>query len=83
MKREKAIVVGGGFAGLIAARVLADHFQTVVVIEKDRRAGCDAPRMGVPQGAHLHVLLKRGQRILTRLFPEIETQFEKAGCPED
>lgn len=31
----KAMVLGGSIAGLLAARVLADHAETVVIIERD------------------------------------------------
>ncbi len=81
MKRQKAIVVGGGFVGLVAARVLSDHFESVVILEKDPRIGSDIARMGAPQGAHLHVLLKRGQEILKELFPGIDTRFIEEQCP--
>ena len=33
--QEKAIVIGGGIAGLLAVRVLSDYFEDVVLIEKD------------------------------------------------
>jgi glycine/D-amino acid oxidase-like deaminating enzyme len=33
--RQHAVVVGGGFAGLVVARVLADHFARVTVLEQD------------------------------------------------
>jgi len=58
---RKALVVGGGFAGLVAARVLSDHFESVLILDKDSQIGTSSPRSGAPQGSHLHVLLKRGQ----------------------
>ena len=30
-----AVVVGASMAGLLAARVLADHFRTVTIVERD------------------------------------------------
>jgi glycine/D-amino acid oxidase-like deaminating enzyme len=30
-----AVVIGGGLAGLMTARVLGDHFDTVTVLERD------------------------------------------------
>lgn len=82
MKRDKAVVIGAGFAGLMAARVLSDHFRSVVIIDKDEKVGSRSPRSGVAQGAHLHVLLKRGQTILRSFFPEIEQSFREAYCPK-
>ncbi len=79
MRRRRAVVVGGGIAGLVAARVLSDHFDSVTVFEKDARIGSTSPRTGAAQGAHLHVLLQRGQEILQTLFPGIEQAL--AHCP--
>ena len=31
-----AAVIGGGMAGVLAARALADHFAEVTVVERDR-----------------------------------------------
>jgi glycine/D-amino acid oxidase-like deaminating enzyme len=38
MQGERAVVLGGSIGGLFAARVLADHFESVTVIERDRQA---------------------------------------------
>lgn len=67
--RQHAIVMGGGIAGLLAARVLADHFRRVTVLEKDSCPVDGVPRAGVPQGRHIHILLPQGARVLDRLFP--------------
>lgn len=81
MKRERAVVIGGGIAGLVTARVLADHFGSVVIIDKDTSIGSDQPRIGASQGAHLHVLLKRGQSMLRKLLPDVESQLVSRNCP--
>ena len=57
---RQAIVMGGSMAGLLAARVLSDHFDHVTVIERDRFPEGPEHRKGVPQGRHFHILLKRG-----------------------
>jgi 2-polyprenyl-6-methoxyphenol hydroxylase-like FAD-dependent oxidoreductase len=54
---------------LTAARVLADHFERVTLVEADRFAGSREPRKGVPQANHLHGLLLRGQQLMEQLFP--------------
>jgi phytoene dehydrogenase-like protein len=35
MSLDHAVVVGGSFAGLVAARALSDHFDRVWIIERD------------------------------------------------
>lgn len=55
---DHAIVIGGSIAGLVAARVLADHFARVTVIERDRFPEKPEFRKGVPQSRHLHALLE-------------------------
>jgi 2-polyprenyl-6-methoxyphenol hydroxylase-like FAD-dependent oxidoreductase len=79
---ETACVLGGGLAGLVAARVLADHADRVVIIEPD---GPDAgsngeARPGVPQGYQVHVLLPGGRAQLERFFPGIIEQAVGAGA---
>jgi len=69
--RHHAVVIGGGLAGLLAARVLADHFERVTLIERDGVAPEPRPRKGVPQGNHVHGLLAKGQEILSQLFPDL------------
>ena len=62
----RAVVVGGSLGGLLATRVLADHFAEVVLVERDRFPAGPEARKGVPQARHLHVLLQGGERILAQ-----------------
>lgn len=75
-----ALVVGSGMAGLLAARILADHFEQVTMIERDRLPTSPEFRAGVPQGRHVHGLLLRGLQILEQLFPGIAAELEAAGA---
>ena len=79
---ERAIVIGGGIAGLAAAQVLARHFGRVTVLERDMLPGGPQPRPGAPQSHHVHVLLARGWRILHALFPGLEGDLAAAGARE-
>ena len=79
--RSHALVIGGSMAGILAARVLADHFGRVTVVERDRFPEGPAPRKGVPQARHVHALLKRGRLALERLFPGIGEELIAAGAP--
>jgi 2-polyprenyl-6-methoxyphenol hydroxylase-like FAD-dependent oxidoreductase len=65
---RRAVVLGAGIAGLLAARVLSDHADEVLVIERDDTNGT-RPRPGVPQGTQPHALLKGGEIQLERWFP--------------
>jgi 2-polyprenyl-6-methoxyphenol hydroxylase-like FAD-dependent oxidoreductase len=71
--RDRAVVLGGSFAGLLAARVLADHFAEVLVVDRDGLDGLgvagDLPRRGVPQGTQVHGLLVGGFSAVERLLP--------------
>jgi 2-polyprenyl-6-methoxyphenol hydroxylase-like FAD-dependent oxidoreductase len=79
---EHAVVLGAGLAGLLAAGVLAEHYRTVTVLDRDRlTAGPAAPRRGVPQGGHLHALLARGREALDDLLPGLTAQLVAAGAP--
>jgi 2-polyprenyl-6-methoxyphenol hydroxylase-like FAD-dependent oxidoreductase len=69
LERHRAIVIGAGIAGLLAARALSRHFKQVTVIEKDVLPAAPTARAGVPQGKHTHVLLPGGLGALDRLFP--------------
>lgn len=63
-KHNVAIIIGGGIAGLLAARVLCGHFKKVIIIEKDKYPSQAGPRNGTPQSNHVHVLLIKGKEIL-------------------
>jgi flavin-dependent dehydrogenase len=77
---DHAIVIGASIAGLLAAGVLARHFRTVSVLEKDALPGAPVARRGVPQGAHAHVLLQGGQDALETLFAGADLDLAAAGA---
>ena len=78
--REKAIIIGGGISGKLAARVLSDFFKNVVIIERDSEPVGPIPRKGAPQGEHLHALLHAGQNGLEALFPGITQKYYSTGA---
>jgi 2-polyprenyl-6-methoxyphenol hydroxylase-like FAD-dependent oxidoreductase len=75
-----AIVLGGSISGLLAARVLTDHFDRVTIIEKDKLATGLTPRKTAPQGAHAHALLSRGRGIVEGLYPGITEELVAGGA---
>jgi 2-polyprenyl-6-methoxyphenol hydroxylase-like FAD-dependent oxidoreductase len=78
---DRAVVLGGGMAGLLAARVLAEHHGEVLVVDRDELTGVQGPRRGVPHGRHAHGLLAAGQRVLEDLFPGLADELRAAGIP--
>ncbi|MDM9380181.1 FAD-dependent monooxygenase [Chlorogloeopsis sp. ULAP01] len=77
-----ALVIGSSMAGLLAARVLVNHFDRVTVVERDRLPQQPELRPGVPQANQVHVLLTQGQRLLEQLFPGLEAELAAAGAPK-
>ena len=75
-----AVVVGASVAGLLAARVLAEHVGRVVVLDRDSLPGEAVPRGGTPQSAHAHALLSRGLRVLEELFPGLTADLVARGA---
>ncbi|MFN6519128.1 MAG: FAD-dependent oxidoreductase [Nostoc sp. CreGUA01] len=78
---NKAIVIGGSIAGLLAAQVLTKYFDRITIVERDRFPEQPEQRQGVPQAYHVHVLLIRGQQILEQLFPGIIAELTNSGTP--
>lgn len=75
-----AVVIGGSIAGLLAARILAEQFDQVTVIDRDHLPLEAEPRRGVPQSVQPHVLFAKGYRILAELFPGIGAALEAGGA---
>ena len=78
----RAIIVGGGYAGMLTTQVLSDYFEEVILIEHydDFLESKDRPttiRKGIPQAYHLHVLLQRGQQIVNALVPHVMLKLKE------
>ncbi|MEU5193705.1 hypothetical protein AB0G86_06525 [Streptomyces scabiei] len=76
---RRAVVLGGSFAGLLAARVLSDAADEVVIVEPDllHDAG-HGP--GAPHRQQLHALLSMGRIQLERLHPGISEELTESGA---
>ena len=77
---QHAVVIGGSLAGLMTARVLADHFDQVTVLERDRIDEQPAIHKSIPQGNHYHALLLGGQQVLSTLYPDFLDQLRSLGA---
>ncbi|MFU8868454.1 FAD-dependent oxidoreductase [Natronococcus sp.] len=78
-RRQRTIVVGAGIAGLTTARVLADAFDSVTVIDRDPLPDEPVARSGVPQAHQIHVLWEAGRSALEELFPGYTEELRAAG----
>src|SRR5688572_8257541 len=80
-ENRHAVVLGGSLAGLLAARVLSDHFEHVTLIERDLYPETADARRGIPQANHVHGLLLRGRQVLEEFFPGLQDEMIAAGAP--
>lgn len=68
-KKGTAVIIGGSIAGLFAARVLSEHYEEVIITDRDELPSAPKNRAGTPQSYHPHRILERGKMILDDLFP--------------
>jgi 2-polyprenyl-6-methoxyphenol hydroxylase-like FAD-dependent oxidoreductase len=80
-KEEKALVIGGGIAGLLTARVLSDYYEEVIIVERDELPQEPSTRSGTPQDFHTHRVLPRGSIIMERFFPGYVDDLLAQGAP--
>jgi|AntDeeMetagen134_2_1112570.scaffolds.fasta_scaffold00226_8 2-polyprenyl-6-methoxyphenol hydroxylase-like FAD-dependent oxidoreductase len=76
---DRAVVVGGSVAGLLAARVLDDAFDEVLVLERDALPDHPRTRNGVPQATQIHALLEAGRATIEDLCPGYSESLLAAG----
>lgn len=79
LPRSHAVVIGASVAGLLAARVLADFFEQVTILERETLPRGPEPRKGVPQGHHIHLLLRSGTEAIATLYPGFFEELMEAG----
>src|SRR6266545_2836113 len=77
---QRAVVIGASMGGLLAARVLADRYAQVTLVERDGVPPPGEARKGVPQGRHAHGLLAKGREILEELFPGLTQELLDQGA---
>lgn len=79
-KPTKAVVIGASVTGSLAARVLTDHFDNVVLVDKDTLPQTPETRLNVPQEHHVHLLLQRGRENMESLYPGLLNELEDDGA---
>lgn len=79
---SRAIVIGASIAGCLSARVLARHFDEVLVLDQDTFSARPETRKTVTQEHHVHLLLRRGSAIMEALYPGFKQALVEAGAQE-
>ncbi|MFF4749687.1 NAD(P)/FAD-dependent oxidoreductase [Streptomyces sp. NPDC002514] len=65
----RAVVVGAGLAGLLAAAALSPAADEVLLLDRDVLPDGPENRKGVPQGHHAHLLMAGGLAAMEDLLP--------------
>ncbi|MGW6460245.1 FAD-dependent oxidoreductase [Streptomyces sp. NPDC055078] len=78
--RRQAVVVGGGFAGMLAAAACRAFVDKVTVVERDILPAGPLPRRGLPQAHHAHILWEGGADAIERLVPGVTGRLLDAGA---
>jgi 2-polyprenyl-6-methoxyphenol hydroxylase-like FAD-dependent oxidoreductase len=84
--KEHAVVLGGGIAGMLAAVVLADYFESVMIIERHIKdsigtaAATPASDRSTIPPAPAQILSKATQGQLERLFPGFSAELSADGA---
>ncbi|HEX6358900.1 FAD-dependent oxidoreductase [Actinophytocola sp.] len=78
---RRAVVLGGSVAGSLAARVLAEEYQDVLVVDRDKVLGVGVARRGAPHAYHAHGLHARGHLIMKDLYPGLTDELAATGVP--
>ncbi|MFD5696480.1 NAD(P)/FAD-dependent oxidoreductase [Streptomyces lasiicapitis] len=67
-------------AGLLTATALADEADEVLLVDRDTLPEGPAPRTGLPQGPHAHLLWSGGADIIEQLAPGLPERWLAAGA---
>ena len=83
---DRAIVMGGSVAGLLAAAALAPHSRTVTIVDRDELPtdgpAAFGPRRSVPQAGTVHRLLALGEARMEQLLPGLREDLLAAGAAQ-
>ncbi|MFE9687636.1 FAD-dependent monooxygenase [Streptomyces sp. NPDC006285] len=71
---RRAVVIGAGLGGLLAAAALSPHVDEVIVLERDDLPEGPENRKGVPQGRHAHLLMPGGLEAIDDLVPGVNVR---------
>ncbi|MFJ4691524.1 FAD-dependent oxidoreductase [Streptomyces sp. NPDC088766] len=69
---SRAVVIGAGLAGMLAAAALSTVVDEVTVLERDDLPDEPEHRKGLPQGRHAHLLMAGGLAAMEDLVPGVD-----------
>ncbi len=75
-----AVVLGASMAGLVHAVPLAERFDRVTLVDRDRLPDRPETRRRVPQGHHIHLLVPGGLARLEDLLPGVIDDLSSRGA---
>ncbi|MDR3084097.1 MAG: FAD-dependent oxidoreductase, partial [Streptomyces sp.] len=76
---QRAVVIGGGMAGMLAAAALS-AYADVTVVERDTLPHGPEARKGLPQARHVHVIWSGGARAMEELVPGVTDAWLASGA---
>ncbi|MFD9002101.1 FAD-dependent monooxygenase [Streptomyces sp. NPDC059582] len=81
---RRAVVIGAGLAGMLAAAALSPSADEVIVLDRDELPDGPDHRKGLPQGRHAHVLMAGGMAAMEDVVPGVSMrkQLLAAGAHE-
>lgn len=85
---DRAVVLGGSIAGMLAAVPLSEVYREVILVDRDdlsgpepgRPAGVMPVRRAVPHGWQLQAILSKGQVVLEDMFPGMTDELVSYGA---
>ncbi|MFF8960668.1 FAD-dependent monooxygenase [Streptomyces sp. NPDC014894] len=77
---RRAVVIGGGLAGTLAAAALDGLADEITVVERDTLPAGPEPRTSLPQARHAHLLWSGGARACEELLPGVTGRWLAAGA---
>jgi 2-polyprenyl-6-methoxyphenol hydroxylase-like FAD-dependent oxidoreductase len=77
---KRCLIAGSGMAGLFAARMVCEHFDEVLLCDRDDVPDRPVTRAGLPQGHHFHALLPGGLTFAKTYFPGITDDLDAGGA---
>ncbi|NWL10281.1 FAD-binding protein [Paenarthrobacter nitroguajacolicus] len=84
MALKTAVVIGGSIAGLLAAAVLSESFDEVLIVDRDELPidieSSQIARRGVPQSNQIHKLLPLGKERIETILPGFDDELIALGC---